>query len=142
MARGVASKGTKTATPAKAASKTVKAATKTKSPKAGAVDADLEKRIGERAYRLWEDEGRPEGKHDQHWEQARELVALETAGLPKKKRTAGIDPGTGAGAKGEPNQAIENTGEFPGLRDQGDEGPRVPRRRARSAAKPKSADPA
>ena len=26
----------------------------------------------ERAYRIWEDEGRPEGQHDDHWRRAEE----------------------------------------------------------------------
>lgn len=28
--------------------------------------------IRSRAYRIWEDEGRPEGRHDDHWERARQ----------------------------------------------------------------------
>jgi hypothetical protein len=31
---------------------------------------DQEKEQRERAYRIWEDEGRPEGKHEEHWAQA------------------------------------------------------------------------
>ena len=32
-----------------------------------------------RAYRLWEQEGRPEGRHDEHWKRARaELGASQT----------------------------------------------------------------
>jgi hypothetical protein len=27
--------------------------------------------IGRRAYAIWENEGRPEGQHERHWEQAR-----------------------------------------------------------------------
>lgn len=30
--------------------------------------------IRERAYRLWESEGRPDGKHDDHWRRASEEV--------------------------------------------------------------------
>jgi hypothetical protein len=29
-----------------------------------------ETKIRERAYQLWEDEGRPEGRHEHHWFQA------------------------------------------------------------------------
>ncbi|MDR7144908.1 DUF2934 domain-containing protein [Rhizobium sp. BE258] len=32
------------------------------------MDKDQERR--ERAYRIWEDEGRPHGKHDDHWQRA------------------------------------------------------------------------
>ena len=31
---------------------------------------DRERRIRERAYALWEQEGRPEGRHEHHWRQA------------------------------------------------------------------------
>ncbi len=31
---------------------------------------DLEQALRERAYTIWIDEGRPEGRHDAHWQQA------------------------------------------------------------------------
>lgn len=31
---------------------------------------DTQHAIAETAYRLWEEEGRPEGKHEEHWRQA------------------------------------------------------------------------
>lgn len=34
------------------------------------MDRDQEQR--ERAYKIWEDEGRPEGQHDDHWRRAEE----------------------------------------------------------------------
>ncbi|MFT0858740.1 DUF2934 domain-containing protein [Ancylobacter sp. G4_0304] len=33
--------------------------------------------IRERAYRIWEQEGRPEGRAEHHWFQAKEIVAIE-----------------------------------------------------------------
>jgi hypothetical protein len=39
-----------------------------------------EQQVRERAYRLWEEEGRPEGRADAHWHEARRQVMLE-AGL-------------------------------------------------------------
>jgi hypothetical protein len=36
-----------------------------------------EERIRNRAYRLWEQEGRPDGRAEAHWEAAAELVAIE-----------------------------------------------------------------
>jgi hypothetical protein len=34
--------------------------------------------IRERAYRIWESQGRPDGKHDEHWRQAaNEVHGLE-----------------------------------------------------------------
>lgn len=31
---------------------------------------DHQDRIRQRAHQLWEQEGRPEGRHDEHWKQA------------------------------------------------------------------------
>ncbi|TCL87297.1 hypothetical protein C8J38_1312 [Rhizobium sp. PP-WC-2G-219] len=31
----------------------------------------------ERAYRIWEDEGRPEGRHDDHWKRAGERALAD-----------------------------------------------------------------
>ena len=42
-------------------------------------DQLIEERIRARAHRLWEEEGRPEGRAEAHWEQARLIVALEDA---------------------------------------------------------------
>ena len=33
---------------------------------------DREGQIRERAYRLWQDEGEPHGKHDEHWHRAQQ----------------------------------------------------------------------
>jgi hypothetical protein len=38
---------------------------------------DLETRIRERAYGLWESDGRPEGRAEEYWEQARRLIEAE-----------------------------------------------------------------
>jgi hypothetical protein len=38
---------------------------------------ELEQRIRQKAHELWEQEGRPEGRSDVHWEKARVLVAIE-----------------------------------------------------------------
>lgn len=39
---------------------------------------DRDTLIRERAYRLWEAEGRPDGRADQHWEAARRIVEAES----------------------------------------------------------------
>jgi hypothetical protein len=36
----------------------------------GATMSDREQEQRERAYRLWEEEGRPEGSHDDHWKRS------------------------------------------------------------------------
>jgi hypothetical protein len=71
-------------------------------------------RIRERAYHLWEQEGRPEGRDVDYWERARELVGMEespSAGQITVRRDI-------------PEEASiqENQGEFPGrFTDQGDQ---------------------
>ncbi|MGJ7038913.1 MULTISPECIES: DUF2934 domain-containing protein [Shinella] len=37
---------------------------------------DREQQRRERAYKIWEDEGRPEGAHEEHWRRAEEQGAL------------------------------------------------------------------
>ena len=44
---------------------------------------DDEKRIGIRAHRIWEEEGRPEGRAEIHWNMARELIAVEVEDTSK-----------------------------------------------------------
>ena len=41
---------------------------------------EREDRIRERAYRLWEGEGRPHGRHEDHWRQASQEVGDELYG--------------------------------------------------------------
>lgn len=78
------------------------------------MDANRDDEIRARAYQLWEEEGRPEGRAEQHWFTARESLAVEenqdSTYLP-------IDSGMDA----EPIEALENAGEFPTLTDQGEQ---------------------
>lgn len=89
--------------------------------------ANRDDEIRARAYQLWEEEGRPEGRSEQHWFTAKETLAVEenqdSTYLP-------IDNGTGP----EPIEAVENAGEFPTLTDQGDQ--QIPRRRKRGDMAP------
>jgi hypothetical protein len=39
---------------------------------------DREELIGRRAHTIWENEGRPEGQHEPHWEQARQDMSPVT----------------------------------------------------------------
>jgi hypothetical protein len=41
------------------------------------VDQDLERRIRDRAYLLWEAEGKPDGRADEYWHRAHELIDAE-----------------------------------------------------------------
>jgi hypothetical protein len=53
------------------------------------MDTDLHERIRRRAYELWEQEGRPEGRAEEHWSRAEREV--QAAGA-----TAGLNPGSEA----------------------------------------------
>ncbi|WP_181700247.1 DUF2934 domain-containing protein [Chthonobacter albigriseus] len=76
---------------------------------------DDERRIREKAYELWVAEGKPEGRADAHWEEAREIIAIqdafETTLIPVEESTRDVV---------EPAIAFENQGEFPDLADEGE----------------------
>lgn len=55
---------------------------------------DVDRRIRERAYRLWIEEGRPDGRAEDHWQRAAAQIAREdeqsslaTASPPRDART-------------------------------------------------------
>jgi Protein of unknown function (DUF2934) len=52
-------------------------------------DADLHERIKRRAYLLWEQEGRPEGRADEHWLRAEAEVAGVNTGGEAPPATSG-----------------------------------------------------
>ncbi|WP_062228320.1 DUF2934 domain-containing protein [Aureimonas frigidaquae] len=84
------------------------------------IEDEDEPRIRAKAYELWESEGRPEGRAERHWEEAREIVALKdsfSSTLQPLEETTD-DPV-------EPSIAFENQGEFPEMTDLG-EGARGP----------------
>lgn len=74
-----------------------------------------EKRIKDRADLLWQQAGRPEGPRDIFLDEARELLAIEEVGTPT------LDPEKAAAPVIEEADIQGNLGEFPTLRDQGDE---------------------
>jgi hypothetical protein len=94
--------------------------------------------IRQRAYHMWEDEGRPEGRAVEFWERAAELVLMEESGNPGQLPNPiaeGRDPS--APERVEEAAIQENLGEFPGqLTDQGDVEP-TPRPRKSRAKKSK-----
>ncbi|HET8997610.1 MAG TPA: DUF2934 domain-containing protein [Acetobacteraceae bacterium] len=108
-------------------------------------DAARERRIRERAYHLWEAEGRPHGRDQEFWERARELIAIEDhpgAGqLPNPETHPDSPRETGI----EEAEIQENLGEFPDrFADQGEvqqtpSAEHSPRKRKAPAAPPKRA---
>lgn len=92
-----------------------------------------EQRIREYAYRIWLDEGCPEGRDKDHWDMAGELVEQED-GQPQAMKPDPVAEGIEGGGREkpiEPREALENQGDFPGLADQGEESPIAPRRQNR-----------
>jgi len=77
-----------------------------------AQDTDYE-RIARKAHELWESEGRPHGRDQAHWDQAKEIIALhDSIGDTLLPRTSGaLEPE-------EPTQAVEPYGDVPNLTDQ------------------------
>jgi hypothetical protein len=97
-------------------------------------DPERDERIRERAYHLWESEGRPHGRAAEFWERASELVLMEEDGLTGQlpnPLAEGRDPS--APENVEEAEIQENLGEFPGqLTDQGDAEPTPRARKSRS----------
>lgn len=84
---------------------------------------DVEERIRQRAYAIWEREGRPDGRDADHWALAREEIAIEdnlsSTLLPNP--AGGPDATARRTEPVEPVESIETLGDLPGLADQGEE---------------------
>lgn len=86
-------------------------------------DSDRDARIRQKAHQIWEQEGRPEGRDQAHWDMASELVAQQEnigATLQPNPSEGGDDVATRQGPI-EPELAHQNLGDVPGIRDQGEE---------------------
>jgi hypothetical protein len=57
---------------------------------------DKQNRIRQRAHEIWEREGRPEGAHERHWQQAEGEIATED-GKGRRKSAASRKPAVKAG---------------------------------------------
>jgi hypothetical protein len=86
-------------------------------------DVELQKRIQERAYQIWLDEGQPEGRDKEHWELAMFAISERDA-LPTMLKAPEL-PGP------EPIEAVANQAEMPTLTDQGEQ--QIPVRRKKKA---------
>lgn len=73
-------------------------------------------RIAAKAHELWEAEGRPHGRDQEHWAEAKEIIALhDSAGDALLPRLTGAETPVE-----EKTIAIDNEGEAPGLTDTGE----------------------
>jgi hypothetical protein len=102
-----------------------------------AIDPGREHRVRERAYHLWESEGKPHGRDVEYWERARELIGMEESagsGLLPNPQAAPASPRENGVEEAHIQQ---NLGEFPGaLTDQGEvKTTPAPKRRTRAKQK-------
>lgn len=74
-----------------------------------------EERIRRKAHELWVAEGHPHGRDQEHWDQAKEIIAIEDS-----QATTLLPRDAGAREPVEPRQAVENYGDVPNLTDQGE----------------------
>ncbi len=73
-------------------------------------------RIAAKAHELWEAEGRPHGRDREHWDEAKEIIALhDSAGSALLPRTSGAEEPVE-----EMSVAIDNEGQAPNLTDTGE----------------------
>ncbi len=101
-------------------------------------DPAREERVRQRAYHLWEADGRPHGQDEEYWERASELVRMEGAGMPGQLPNPASLPGADPSLTEPVEEAFiqENLGEFPDrFADQGESQPTPkPKRDARAKA--------
>lgn len=89
---------------------------------------DENETIAAKAHEIWESEGRPQGRSQSHWEQAKEIVALrEGAGASALKPVEET-----VSEPVEPASIVDAHGEVPGLTDLGDETSAPSRQKAAS----------
>ncbi|SDR37955.1 Protein of unknown function [Rhizobiales bacterium GAS191] len=95
-----------------------------------------ESRIREKAYKLWVAEGCPEGRDRDHWELARELIAIEDSQRstlkPVRRESSELV---------EPRDVFDNQADTPGLTEQGDAEPGPSREAEEQAASERAATP-
>lgn len=73
---------------------------------------DRHEKIERRAFAIWQAEGCPEGRAEEHWHAAEELTAHE------EKQMLATGPVRPPADGGESTIAYENQGDFPTLTDQ------------------------
>jgi Protein of unknown function (DUF2934) len=53
-------------------------------------DAEREERIRKRAYQLWEEDGSPEGRAEEYWHRARQLIDQEAQATSPSHSSGGL----------------------------------------------------
>jgi Protein of unknown function (DUF2934) len=76
---------------------------------------DDNERIAKKAHELWEAEGRPHGRDQFHWDEAKEIIAIEDS-----ETSTLLPAATGAEEPVEEKAlTVDNEGDIPGLTDTG-----------------------
>ena len=104
------------------------------------MDHDLERRVRERAYQIWEQEGRPHGRDAHHWQQA--AAEFDDAGQQQAHDGVAPDPRE-ARAAGAPEASAAKPLKGRGTSASGSGPPKRPRAGAPapSARKPRGGKP-
>jgi hypothetical protein len=90
-----------------------------------------EERVRERAYHLWEADGKPHGRDVEYWQRARELIAMEESAGAGLLPNPAAHPGSPSETGVEEAEIQQNLGEFPDrFADQGEVQPTPKPRRA------------
>lgn len=103
---------------------------------------DYTERVRRRAYQIWLEEGRPEGRESTHWDMASELVAIEDQQTkitkPVRRRAGNKEV---AADHAEPAAPAAAMGELPTIIDEGEQTypPSRAAERETAAAKPAAA---
>lgn len=80
---------------------------------------DEDQRVRERAYRIWEEEGRPHGRHEEHWQRARSETGSGLGAAAQGFREADR-PGTGNPVEMEGASALDSRRTLGGAGTSGD----------------------
>lgn len=84
-------------------------------------DTAREQRIRERAYHLWEQDGKPHGRSEEYWERARELIGMEDSAGAGELPNPMSEPDSPRVTGVEEAEIQQNLGEFPDrFADQGE----------------------
>jgi hypothetical protein len=101
------------------------------------VDPHREQRVRERAYLMWEADGKPHGRDVEYWERARELIGMEESAGSGLLPNPATEPNSPRETGIEEAEIQQNLGEFPDrLTDQGEvQVTPAPKRKSRARTK-------
>lgn len=97
---------------------------------------DRDERIRQRAHEIWERDGRPHGRHDEHWQRAREEIEAEALQMDSMKGVS-ADPAQDSPAPKRRGRAA--TSDAPEATADGE--PSAPKRRSPRKATDPAAQP-